>query len=733
MTGSSSAYSLPGNLPRNITPFIGRKADLDTVLGLFQEPSVRLVTILGAGGVGKTRFAIELIGRLQDRFQHGVIFFPLAQLSTVDELLPALAGALGVHLPPGGDLQQAVLDYLANRQVLLVLDNFDQLLDEAILIRDILVAGPRVKVIVTSREKLNLEAENLYSLRGLEIPPPDSLQKAEEFDAVRLYLQKARQARPGFSLNDQNTPAVVRICWLVDGIPLGILLAAAWVEHFSPAEIADQISSSLDFLSSELRDASPRHSSIRAVFDSSFNRLDELQKSVYRKLAVFRGGFSLAAAEAVAGADLWTLITLANKSLLWRNPDSSRFDLHELLRQYAGEELAVTGGGESILAAHAEYYITFVCKRQAELISPFQATPLDEIQANFENIRQALGWVIGKRDFAAARSILPCLYAFCDMRSRFYEGEAIFSQASQGLSPGAGETPHPVWALALLSWYDMRVYIEQFESYEQITSQAQSCLEQAMAMHDPQGACASQVLLGAIAEHQGLFETALRNYEGGLQSYPPLDDIYWINMRIGLCHQALREYPQAIQAFQTSLQRGKETGERVKIGWSLQNIGDTLLLQENPMEARRYLEHARTLFQEVGTTVGVLWSTYSLSRAAINLGNPVRARELAETARQIARQIHSTNWIQKVDELLQQINPQSKPVTAGLESLGLEPLSQREVEVLQLLKTDLSGPEIARTLVVSLNTVRYHTKNIYQKLQVNNRLEAIDRAKELGL
>jgi predicted ATPase/DNA-binding CsgD family transcriptional regulator len=732
MTGSPYTNLLPGKLPATLTPFIGRQAELDTMLDLFQDPSVRMITILGTGGVGKTRFALELAGVLQDRFQHGAIFVPLAQLSSVDELLPALAGALGVHLPPGGDLQQAVLDQLGNQQLLLVLDNFEHLLDEAILVRDILITGPQVKVLVTSREKLNLDAETLYPLRGLEIPPPDSHQKIEEFDAVRLFLQKARQVRPGFSLNDENTPAVVRICRLVDGIPLGILLAAAWVEHFSPAEIADQISSSLDFLASEMREV-PRHSCMRAVFDSSFNRVDDIQKAIFRKLAVFRGGFSLAAAEAVATADLRTLIALADKSLLWRDPASGRYDLHELLRQYANEELATAGERENTMATHADHYIAFIRQREALLKSPSQTTALDEIAADFDNIRQAWGWLIEKRDFPAARSIIPSLYAFCDMRSRFYEGEAIFRLANEGLSPQAGETPHPAWALALLSWYDMRVYIERFESYEEINSDAQGCLEQAMALHDPEGTAASLVLLGAIAEHQGDFETALRNYERGLQCYPILDDVYWVNMRIGLCHQAAREYPQAIQAFRTSLQRGKETGERVKTGWSLLNIGDTLLLQGNPQEAEQYLEQACALFQEVGTTVGVLWSNYSLSRAAIDMGNSVRALKLAETARQITRQIHSTNWIRKVDDLLQRIDPQTNQGSVGMAELEFESFSPREKEVLQLLKSELSGPEIARRLVVSLNTVRFHTKNIYQKLQVNNRLEAIRRANELGL
>jgi predicted ATPase len=722
-TGAPPASPLPGELPRSLAPFVGRRTDLDFVLNLFQDPSVRLVTILGAGGIGKTRFALELAGVLHPRFQHGAIFVPLAQLSTADELLPALAGALEIQVAPGGNLQEVVLDHLAGRQVLLLLDNFEHLLEEAPLIHDILVAGPQVKVLATSREKLNLECEILYHLRGLELPSRDSPKKVEEFDAVRLFLQKARQARPTFSLNAENAPEVVHICQLVDGLPLGILLAAAWMEHFSPAEIAGQISSDLNFLTRELQDVPSRHRGIQAVFESSYNRLDVQQKAVFRKLAVFRGGFRLAAAEAVADANLKSLMTLADKSLLWRDPNSSRYDMHELLLQYAGEELSAAGEREAILASHAHYYVDFVRRQQAPLIGPSQAAALDEIQAELDNIRQAWGWIVERRDFPAVWSILPSLYAFCDMRSRFYEGEALFRLATQGLSPRAGEAPQPAWALALLSWFDMHNYIEQLESYEEIASQARCCLEQAKLVHDPEGTAVSLVLMGTIAEHRGDTKTAILQYEAGMQSDPFLDDFYWVTMRIGLCHLDAREYPQAIQAFQTGLQRGEKTGERVKMGWSLQNIGDTLLLQGNPEEAKVYLGQARALFEKVGTSVGILWSNHSLSRAALALGERRRSRELAEAAQKIARQIHSTNWIRKVDDLLEQIDPQPKGAVAASGNPDVEPFSQRELEVLQLLKSDMSGPEIARALVISLNTVRYHTKNIYK----NSRSTAVWR------
>jgi DNA-binding CsgD family transcriptional regulator len=424
---------------------------------------------------------------------------------------------------------------------------------------------------------------------------------------------------------------------------------------------------------------------------------------------------------------------LVDKSLLTRDSHTGRYDLHELLRQYAGERLAVAGDHEQVLAAYAEYYIAFICQREEQLISPSQTAVLDEIQTDFDNIRQACAAVIDKRDFASVRAVIPGLYTFCDMRSRFYEGEAIFRLASEALAPRAGELPNAAWALALLSWYDMRAYIEPFESFEEIALHARSSLEQAVSIRDAQATAASLVLLGVVAQHQSDFKTALRNYERAMQSCPLLDDVYFVNIRIGLCYQALQDYPKAIQAFQISLQRGKETGERVKIGWSLENIGDTLLLQGKPAEAERHYEQARTLFEQVGTTVGIIWCLYGLSRAAIALLNPTLGRELAETAGQLAHQIHSASWITKTDHLLRQIDPQSSQILCEKKNQADEAFSPRELEVLQLLKSELNGPDIARRLVVSLNTIRYHTKNIYRKLGAGTRMEAIQRAKELGL
>jgi predicted ATPase/DNA-binding CsgD family transcriptional regulator len=727
------ANSPPENKVEAFTPFIGRKAELERLLKLFQMPTTRLVTLLGEGGIGKTRLALELVGRLEGGGPHGSLFVPLAQVSSADELLPALADKLGVHLPPGGDLKQAVLEHLIGRNILMVLDNFEHMQTGALLVRDLLGASGNLKVLATSREKLGLEVETLYRLGGLELPPVEEMQSAQAYDSTQLFLQKARQVRPDFSLNEGNIQAVIRICRMLNGNPLGILLAAAWVEYFSPEEIADQIVTDLTFMSSRVRDGEPRHASLRAVFTSSFNRLDERARTVFSRLSCFRGGFDLAAAEVVAGADLSTLLTLVDKSLLYRDPGSRRYDLHELLRQYASEMLKESGDLEAVLSVHAHYYLAFVDKQTEPLTSAHQNQALDAIQSDYDNIRQAFTWAVGKKDFASLHLVIPDIYAYIDHRSRFYEGAALFHQACQDLAPRDSEAPNPTYALVLLSWYDMRNYHERFKSHDEIRAMAQACLDRARSLDDKVGIAAALVLLGAIHEHEQEFEAAIPHYEEAMQTAPMLDDAYWVNMRIGLCHLSARQYPEAIRSFQVSLERGRTTGEQVKTGWSLVNIGDALFFQGKLAEARASLEQAVDFFTQVDTQFGLLWSHMSLGRLESALGDLDRAREHLGTASRLAHQLHSLNWIEKTGALLKELESRSPARSHPALELAPEGFSPRELEVLQLLKSDLSGPEIADHLVVSLNTVRFHIKNIYQKLGVNRRLEAIQRAKELGL
>jgi predicted ATPase/DNA-binding CsgD family transcriptional regulator len=713
------------------TPFVGRQAELDQLRALLADPAARLVTVLGPGGIGKTRLALELLAT-RAREDHERVFLPLAALDGPDEFLPALAEALGLRLALDSDLRRALGEHLADRRMLLVLDNFEHLLEAAPEVGDLLAKATGIQVLVTSREKLGLRGEVLVHLHGLPQPGADLPPEVGEFDAVRLFLQQAGRVRPGFALTAEDSPAIARICRLVDGAPLALLLAASWIESFSPQEIAERIERDVDFLAQELRDLPPRHRSLRAVFDSSFARLAERERAIFARLSVFRGGFNEEAALAVTGADLPLLLALVRKSLLWRRPDNGRYELHELLRQYAAGKLS-PAETDALRHTHAEYFTGFLAAREMQIKSPDQIAALDAIQADWENVCTAGAWVVGRRDFEAVRRCIRSLYAFCDMRSRYYDGARIFHLANAGLAPRPGEAPHPVWALSLLSWYDLIPYIDRPAVYDRMVMQAQDCLVQARRDDDSEGKAASLVLMGAVAAERGSHEEAIACFEEAMRSCPQLDDYYWVNMRIGISRQLLEQYPASLVAFRASLARGRELGERVKMGWSLLNMGNTLIAMGEEREAEDCLTQALELFETIDTLAGIIWAKYSLARIALAAGRREEARTLAGRAREIAGQVHSLLWADQIDDLVEKIGLGPAAFDGSRRSAPVEPLSEREREILQLLRSDLDGPEIADRLSVSLNTLRFHTKNIYRKLQVDNRRAAVRRGEELGL
>ncbi len=309
----------PHNLPAALSPLIGRQGELAEIEERLLDSACRLLTLLGPGGIGKTRLALEAAACLVKYFRQGAYFVPLAPLQSCESIPPAIARSLGFNFSPGGEPFQQLLDYLRKKELLLVLDNFEHLLEGANLIIEILQAAPGVKALVTSREGLNLREEFLLPLGGLDYPEP-KIQGPLTFDAVRLFLEGARRVCPHYRASDEDLAQIGLVCRKVQGMPLAVLLAASWMELLSPVEIAHQVSShSLDFLEADWRDVPARQRSLRLVFDHSWRLLSKSEQQLFASLSVFRGSFSQAAAEAVTGASLRDLLHLVNKSMLARS------------------------------------------------------------------------------------------------------------------------------------------------------------------------------------------------------------------------------------------------------------------------------------------------------------------------------------------------------------------------------------------------------------------------------
>ena len=384
------------NLPAQSTPFVGREAELDQILTHLDDPDCRLLTLIGAGGIGKTRLAYQAGILSASRFPSGVYGVPLAGVNAPDFMVTAIAEGVKLPLFGSDNSKTQLLNFLKPKYTLLILDNLEHLLEGAGLLAEILEAASGVKILATSRERLNLSGEWLFPVSGLPFPNDARQENAAGFTAVQLFEGCARRNLPGFRLQD-HLSASVRVCELVEGMPLAIELAASWVRRMPCEQIADQIQQDLSFLAAGWRDVPERHRSIRALFDHSWRMLSAEEQEVLMKLSVFRGGFESEAARQIAGASLGMLNSLEDKSLVQGSP-SGRYDLHELLRQYAESHLTASGKSAETHNRHLDYYMKWAESADEQLHKVEQVAWARRIKIEYNNLRAALTWAFDGGD-----------------------------------------------------------------------------------------------------------------------------------------------------------------------------------------------------------------------------------------------------------------------------------------------------------------------------------------------
>ncbi|HJS29949.1 MAG TPA: BTAD domain-containing putative transcriptional regulator, partial [Anaerolineales bacterium] len=403
-----STSAIPGlsHLPLLPTPFIGRRPDVDRLKALMKDADVRLLTLTGPGGAGKTRLSIQAASELEEAFPDGVFFAVLAPVQTELGAIQTIARVIGFpFLRDEESPRQQLLDFLCEKQLLLILDNFEHLIEAVGLVRDILAAATGVKLVITSRVRLNLQGEQLYPVGGMSLPDAfevsgwdTPIEQAESFSGVQLFIDRARRVQPEFTLTRENLTSVLEIGRLVQGMPLGLELAAAWVELLPPEEIKLEISHNLDFLDTDLADIPDRQRSIRAVFESSWGLLTDEERETFLRLCVFVGSFSREAALKVSGASLRSLLGLANKSWL-QQTSGGRFQLHELMRQYGDERLQMDiPAWREAKNRHAEYFARFVESQSQKMRSADQIAGFRALGEEYEgNIRVAGDWLVAER------------------------------------------------------------------------------------------------------------------------------------------------------------------------------------------------------------------------------------------------------------------------------------------------------------------------------------------------
>ncbi|NPV75635.1 MAG: helix-turn-helix domain-containing protein [Anaerolineae bacterium] len=394
------------HLPLPSSPLLGRDPELASMERIFNDPQCRLLTLTGVGGIGKTRLAIEFASRQRGRFPDGVYFVPLVSANAAESIVPAVAEALKFSFSGPADLKEQLIGHMSSamkQSALLVLDNLEHLIAQSAeaveLVSEFLERIPSLKILATSRERLNLHGEWTYELHGLPVPPVEFADRLDDYSAAVLFLQRARHIQPNFEVGEAERLEVSRICLLVEGIPLAIELAAAWVGLLTCAEIAHEIEANVDFLAASMRDLPERHRSLRASFDHSWKLLSDTERGTLSRLSIFHGGFDRAAAEEVTGASLPLLASLVSKSLVKR-AEAGRYSLHEAIRQFAFSHLEEDESCcHQTCDRHCEHYLAFAANHESKLKSGLQQTAMREITAELDNLRAAWEWGIQNKKF----------------------------------------------------------------------------------------------------------------------------------------------------------------------------------------------------------------------------------------------------------------------------------------------------------------------------------------------
>jgi predicted ATPase/DNA-binding SARP family transcriptional activator len=417
----------PTNLPTQPTALVGRERELGEARERLLREDIRLLTFTGPGGTGKTRLALQVAAEVVEQFPAGTFFVGLAPIADPELVVPAIARALSVRESAGRSVAETLEDYLRERKLLLLIDNFEHVVTGAPAVADLLAAAPWLKVLATSREPLHLAGERVYAVPPLDLPPDVSVDALAANEAVALFVERAQAIRPDFELRETNALAVAEICRRLDGLPLAIELAAARIVLFPPAALLARLDARLKLLTAGARDQPPRHQTLRAALDWSHDLLSEQRKALFARLAVFAGGWTLEAAEAICDGDLDVvdgLASLLDKSLvhLEGTEEEPRFAMLETIREYGLERLDESGEAADVRRRHAEHFLAFAQTARGYARGPDEFEWLERTQLELDNIRAALGWAIESSDGELGLALAEALEPFWYRRVQLREG-----------------------------------------------------------------------------------------------------------------------------------------------------------------------------------------------------------------------------------------------------------------------------------------------------------------------
>ncbi|HMA34200.1 MAG TPA: tetratricopeptide repeat protein, partial [Chloroflexia bacterium] len=642
----------PTNLPAPATPLIGREQELAAATALVQRADVRLVTLTGPGGIGKTRLSLQIAATLRDEYADGTWLVELAGIRDPALVGSSIAQALGVREVAGESLPTTLQAYLRSRTLLLVLDNFEHVLDAAPLVADLLAAAPGLQVLTSSREGLDLYGEHEFAVPPLALPDPGRLPGVEQltqYAAVRLFVDRVVARDAGFAVTPATTAVVAEICLRLDGLPLAIELAATRCSQLGVEGLRAQLSARLGVLVGGPRNHTARQQSLRGAIAWSYDLLAPTDQQVFRQLGVFVGAWTLAAATAVvalpsepdpAPAGRAALGRLVDKSLLRQGtaPDGeSSYQMLETIHEYAREQLATRGELDTVRQQHAAYYLALAEQAEPELTGPQQRAWLNRLEDAHGNFRAALAWALEQGQAELALRLGGALRRLWDKHGHLSEGRrwlvAALALDRQAAPAARAKALNGAGSLARMQG-----------DYPAARAFHEECLQVRRALGDRPGVAASLHNLGLLAQEQGDYPTAQRLLEESLADWRALGDSWGIASPLavlGSIAAALGDYPRARGLLEESLALFRALDDQSNIADRLNSLGWVALYQGDGPAARRWYGESLALVQELGDKIATAHCLEGLSLVAVLQGDPTRAAWLAGAAGALRQAIDS--------------------------------------------------------------------------------------------